>query len=108
MGAGATKIKATDILGNIVGTEPGALGEDGLELKGRTDVGVEARDKIKRGENEFTDEVFSQVGDDGFFERGQDAIGIGLFFFFPINLVAGRAEVRNRGEDVEALVARGG
>jgi len=67
VGTCATKVESADIFGNVVGAEPGALGENGFELEGGTVVGIEPGFKIARGEDKFTDEVFTQVGDDGFF-----------------------------------------
>ena len=67
VGTCATKVESADIFGDVVGAEPGALGEDGFELEGGAMVGIEPRFKISRGEDKFTDEVFAQVGDDGFF-----------------------------------------
>ena len=67
VGTCATKVESTDIFGDVVGAEPGALGEDGFELEGGAMVGIEPGFKIKGGEDKFTDEVFTQVGDDGFF-----------------------------------------
>ena len=67
VGTCATKVESADIFGDVVGAEPGALGEDGFELKGGAMVGIEAGFEIARGEDKFTDEVFAQVGDDGFF-----------------------------------------
>ena len=43
--------KAANVLRDIVGSEPGTLGEDGFELKRGTDVGIEARFKVARGKN---------------------------------------------------------
>ena len=67
VGACATEVESADIFGDVVGAEPGALGEDGFELEGGAVVGVEAGFEIARGEDKFTDDVFAQVGDDGFF-----------------------------------------
>ena len=67
MGACAAKVESADIFGDIVGAEPGALGEDGFELEGGAVVGIEPGFEIARGEDKFTDEVFTQVRDDGFF-----------------------------------------
>ncbi len=67
VGTCAAKVESADIFGDVVRAEPGALGEDRFELEGGTVVGIEPRFKITRGEDKFTDEVFTQVGDDGFF-----------------------------------------
>jgi hypothetical protein len=67
VGTCAAKVESTDIFGDVVRAEPGALSEDGFELEGGAVVGIEPGFKITRGEDKFTDEVFTQVGDDGFF-----------------------------------------
>ena len=67
VGACAAKVESADIFGDVVGAEPGALGEDGFELEGGAMVGIEAGFEIARGEDKFTDEMFAQVGDDSFF-----------------------------------------
>ncbi len=67
VGACAAKVESADIFGDVVGAEPSALGENGFELESGAMVGIEPRFKIARGEDKFTDEVFAQVGDDGFF-----------------------------------------
>ena len=67
VGACAAKVESADIFGDVVGAEPGALGEDGFELEGGAMVGIEAGFEIARGEDKFTDEVFTQIGDDSFF-----------------------------------------
>ena len=59
MGTCATKVESADIFGDVVGAEPGALGEDGLELEGGAMVGIEPGFKITRSEDKFTDEVFA-------------------------------------------------
>jgi len=108
VGAGPAKIEAVDVFGDIVGTEPGALGEDWFELEGRAVVGIEAGFEIPRGEDEFADEVFAQVRDDGFFEGSENAVGVVLFLLLPIDLIPGGAEVGDGREDIEAFVALGG
>jgi len=67
VGTCAAKVESADIFGDVMGAEPSTLGEDGFELEGGAMVGIEPGFKITRGEDKFTDEVFTQVGDDGFF-----------------------------------------
>ena len=67
VGTCAAKVESANIFGDVVRAEPGALGEDGFELEGGTVVGIEPGFKITRGEDKFTDEVFTQVWDNGFF-----------------------------------------
>ena len=67
MGACAAEVESADIFGDVVGAEPCALGEDGFELEGGAVVGIETGFEIAGGKDKFTDEVFTQVGDDGFF-----------------------------------------
>ena len=51
VGACTAKIKPANVLRDIVGSEPGTLGEDGLELKCGAHVGIEARFKVARGKD---------------------------------------------------------
>ena len=67
VGTCAAKVESADIFGDVMGAEPSTLGEDGFELEGGAMVGIEPGFKITRGEDKFTDEVFTQVGDNGFF-----------------------------------------
>ena len=67
VGTCAAKVESADIFGDVMGAEPSALGEDGFELEGGPMVGIETGFEIARGEDKFTDEVFTQVRDDGFF-----------------------------------------
>ena len=108
MSAGPAEVETLNIFGDVVRSEPGALGEDRFELESRAVVGIEAGLEITRGEDEFADEVFSQVRDDGFLEGGENPVGIPLFLFFPIDLVAGGAEMGDGGENVETFMAFGG
>ena len=50
MGTCAAKVESADIFGDVVGAEPGALGEDGFELESGAVVGVETGFEIARGE----------------------------------------------------------
>ncbi len=67
VGTCAAKVESADIFGDVMGAEPSTLGEDGFELEGGAMVGIEPGFKITRGEDKFTDEVSTQVRDDGFF-----------------------------------------
>ena len=51
VGTCATKVESADVFGNVVGAEPGTLGEDGFELKCGAHVGIEARFKVARGKD---------------------------------------------------------
>jgi len=51
VGACTAKIKPANVLRDIVGSEPGTLGEDGFELKCGAHVGIEARFKVARGKD---------------------------------------------------------
>ena len=108
MGPGPAKIETRDIFGDIVGAEPGALGEERFKLEGGALKGIEAGFEIPRGEDEFADEVFSQVWNNGFLQSGQDAVRILFLLVLPVDFVSGRTEVRNGRKDVETFVALGG
>ena len=108
VGTGSAKIKARDIFGNIVGPEPGALGKERFKLKSGTLKGIEAGFEIAGSEDQLADEVFSQIRNNGFLQCGQYAIRVSFLLLLPIDLISGRAEVRNGREDVKAFVALGG
>ena len=108
MGPRTAQVKPADVFGHVVGSEPGALSENGFELKSGTDVRIESGFEIPRGEDQLADEVFAEVGDNRFFEGGENAIRIFFFLLFPINLIPWRAEMRNGRKDVEAFVSFGG
>ena len=108
MCAGPAKIEAWDIFGDIVGPEPGALGQEGFKLKSGTLKGIEAGFEIARSEDQLADEVFSQIRNNCFLQCGQDAVCISFLLLVPIDLVSGRTEVRNGREDIKAFVSLGG
>jgi hypothetical protein len=108
VGAGPAKVEARDIFGDIVGAEPGALREERFKLKGGALEGIEASFEIARGKDQFADEVFSQIRNNGFLQGGQDAVRILFLLVLPVDLVSGRTEVRNGRKDVETFVALGG
>ena len=89
VGAGPAKIEARDIFRDIVGAEPGALGEERFKLKSGALEGIEAGFEIARGKDQLADEVFSQIRNNGFFQCGQDAIRISFLLLLPIDLVSG-------------------
>ena len=105
VGARPAKIEALDILGDIVGAEPGALSEDGFELKGGADVGVKTGLKIGRREENFADQMFAQVGDQGFLEGGEDPFGVLLLDLIPVDFVAGGTAVGNGRKDIKTFVS---
>ena len=108
MGAGPAKIEARDIFGDIVGAEPGALGEERFKLKSGALKGIEPGFEIARGEDQFADEVFSQIRNNGFLQCGKNAVRVTFLLLFPIDLVPGRTQVRNGRKDVKAFVTLGG
>jgi len=105
VGAGPAKVEAFDVLGNIVGSEPSALGENGFELERGTDMGIETGFKIGRGKKDFADEMLAEVGDEGFFEGGEDPIGVLLLDLIPVDFIAGGAAMGNGGENIKTFVA---
>jgi hypothetical protein len=108
VGARTAQVKPADVFGHIVGSEPGTLSENRFKLEGRAHVRIESRFKILGCEDQLADEVFAEVGDNRFFEGGENAIRIFFFLLFPINLIPWRAEMRNGRKDVEAFVSFGG
>jgi len=108
VGACTTKIQPGNILRDVMGSEPGALSQNGFELESRTDVCIESGFEIPGGEDQLADEVFAKVGNNRFLEGGQNTIRISFFLLFPIDLIPWGAEMRNGGKDVKAFVALGG
>ena len=108
MGAGAAEIESFHILGDVMGTEPGTLSEDRFELKSGADVGIEPGFEIPRSKDELADKVFAEVGNNGFLQSGENAIGVSLFLLLPIDLIPRGSEMGDGRKNVKALVALGG
>lgn len=64
VGTGPTEIKTFHVFRDIVGSKPGALGQNGFELKSGADVRVEPGFEVGRGEEKFADEMFPEAGND--------------------------------------------
>ena len=108
VGARTAQVKPANVLGHVVGAEPGTLSENGFKLKGRAHVRIESGFEIPGGEDQLADEVFTQVGDNRFLQGGENAVGISLFLLFPIDLISWRAEMRYGRKNVKAFVSLGG
>ena len=108
VGARTAQVKPANVLGHVVGSEPGALSENRFELESGTNVRIESGLKIPRGEDQLADEVFTEIGDNRFLEGGENAVGISLFLLFPIDLISWRAEMRYGRKNVKAFVSLGG
>ena len=108
VGARTAQVKPADVLGHVVGSEPGTLSENGFKLEGRAHVSIESGFEIPGGEDQLADEVFAEVGDNRFLEGGENAIRVSFFLLFPIDLISWGAEMRNGRKNVEAFVAFGG
>ena len=108
MGARTAQVKPADVFGHVMGSEPGTLSENGFKLEGRAHVRIESGFEIPGGEDQFADEVFTQVGNNRFLEGGENAIGIFFFILFPIDLIPWGPEVGDGRKDVEAFVSFGG
>lgn len=87
MGARTAQVKPANVLGHVVGSEPGTLSENGFKLEGRAHVGIKSGFEIPRGKDQLTDEVFTEIGDNRFLEGGENTIGISFFLLFPIDLI---------------------
>ena len=59
VGACTAKIEPANVLRDVVGSEPGALSENGFELESGTDVRIESGFEIPGGEDQLADEVFA-------------------------------------------------
>src|ERR1700761_6054040 len=101
MGSGADEKEVLHVLADVVGTEPGALSEDGFELEGGAEVDIEVRLEVFRRPDDFADDVLSQIGTEAF-QRGENRIGVAFLYLLPIDF---SAQVRNGREDIKALTA---
>ena len=108
VGACTAKIQPANVLRDVVGSEPGALSENGFELESGADVRIESGFEIPGGEDQLADEVFTEIGDNRFLQGGENAIRISFFLLFPIDLIPWGAEMRNGRKDVKAFVSLGG
>ncbi len=108
MGPRTAQVKSADVFGHVVGSEPGTLSENRFKLEGRAHVSIETGFEIPGGEDQLTDEVFTEVGDNRFLEGGENAIRVSFFLLFPIDLIPWRAKMRNGRKDIEAFVSFGG
>jgi hypothetical protein len=61
-----TKIQPANILRDVMGSEPGALSQNGFELESGTDVRIKPGFEIPWGEDQLADEVFAKVGNNRF------------------------------------------
>ena len=66
VGARTAQVKPANVLGHIVGSEPGTLSENGFKLEGRAHVRIESGFEIPRGEDQLADKMFAEVGDNRF------------------------------------------
>ena len=66
VGARTAQVKPANVLGHVVGSEPGTLSENRFELESGTHVRVESGFEIPGSEDQLADEVFTQVGDNRF------------------------------------------
>src|SRR4051812_10939359 len=83
--AGPDKEQTLDILTLVVGSEPGTLGQDRLELEGGAEVGVELVLEVQGSEDPAGDEMRPQVRHQVlFFQRGEDAVGVFVLDRIPV------------------------
>ena len=108
VGACTAKIQPANVLRDVVGSEPGALSENGFELESGADVRIESGFEIPGGEDQLADEVFAEIGDNRFLQGGENAIRISFFLLFPIDLIPWGAEMGDGRKNVKAFVAFGG
>ena len=66
VGSRTAQVKPTNVLGHVVGSEPGTLSENRFELESGTNVRIESGFEIPGSEDQLADEVFTQVGDNRF------------------------------------------
>ena len=108
MGSRTAQVKPANVLGHVVGAEPGTLSQNGFKLKGRAHVRIESGFEIPGSKDQLADEVFTQVGDNRFLQGGENAVRISFFLLFPIDLISRRAEMRYGRKNVKAFVSLGG
>ena len=105
VGSRTAQVKPANVLGHVVGSEPGTLSENRFELESGTNVRIESGFEIPGSEDQLADEVFTQVGDNRFLQGGENAVGISFFLLFPIDLIPWRAEMRDGRKNIKAFVA---
>ena len=66
VGSRTAQVKPANVLGHVVGSEPGTLSENRFELESGTNVRIESGFEIPGSEDQLADEVFTQVGDNRF------------------------------------------
>jgi len=66
MSSRTAQVKPANVLGHVVGSEPGTLSENRFELESGTNVRIESGFEISGGEDQLADEVFAEVGDNRF------------------------------------------
>jgi len=66
VGSRTAQVEPVNVLGDIVGSKPGALGEDRFELESRADVRIESGFEVPGGEDQLADDVFAEVGNNRF------------------------------------------
>ena len=101
MRARADEEEILHVFADVVRTEPGALGEDRLELEGGAEMGVELRLEIERRPDELADDVLAQIGAE-LFQRGENGVGVEVLHRVPVDVAA---EIRHGREDIEAFAA---
>ena len=104
VGSRTAQVKPANVLGHVVGSEPGTLSKNRFELESGTNVRIESGFEIPGSEDQLADEVFTQVGDNRFLQGGENAVGISFFLLFPIDLISRRAEMRDGRKNVKAFV----
>ena len=104
MGACSDEIEPRDIFAFVVEAEPSGLREDRGDGKPGAVRGLKSVAEIGRGDVELGDEVFFEIGENGFFELLEDALRVAGAFEIPVNRVL---EIRDGGEDIECIVTFG-
>jgi len=100
MGAGADDIEVGNHVITVMRAEPGALGEDRLQRKRRTQVRVELVAEIVRGEDAVSHQITAQTGNIVPLEVLENAVAVFRPLHRPIDIC--RAQVGHRRQHVMA------
>ena len=104
MGAGADEVEAGNVFALVVEAEPGGLRENGRDGEAGAVRGEEGVAEVGRGDVELGDEVLVEIGEDGFLQLVEDALGVAGPLVVPID---GVLKIGDWGEDVEGVLSVG-
>ncbi len=105
MGAGPQQIEVADLLAAVMGAEPGALPEHGLQAESSPLVGPQAIAKIQGCGHQGGDQARLQPGKQTRLQIGRDGGPVGFRLSLPVGAAV---EVWHRGQGIEGIATAGG